>query len=504
VSKSFPGVLALDDVSLQVEAGQIVALVGHNGSGKSTLVKILARVHGMDEGELRGPGGEASRRNRHEGLHFIHQDLGLIPMLSAIENIDLARSHGARSVLPSGVRSERARARALIAQIGAHFSVDLPVAALSPAERTIVAIARALDGWTSQRNVLVLDEPTAALQQEEVLKLFAAIRRLVTSGAGVLMISHRLDEVVDLADRVVVLRDGRVVADQLRGEFDKDSLVRLIAGTEESAEVNAARRNPGGEVVLKVRDLVAPQVRGVDIDVRAREIVGVTGLLGSGMDQIAGAIFGAVPSKGDVWLGANLLPRGTPRASVAAGVGFMPADRRRYGCVVGMNARENLTLPRLSTIRGRAGQIRVRRERVEARRWLSLVDVRPRNATERTLSLFSGGNQQKIIIAKWMRTMPRLLLLEEPTQGVDVAAQASIHELVARIASDGAAVLVTSTDTKELLALCHRVVVLHDGRVASSFEGADLTESAVLSATLDPGPAASRATPTMDGGPRND
>jgi ABC-type sugar transport system ATPase subunit len=499
VSKSFPGVRALDDVSIAVHSGEVLALVGHNGSGKSTLVKILAGVYAMDVGRISTSGGVGAK-GKPEGLHFIHQDLGLVPMLSTIENIDLSRHHGVSGWGPAPVHNERMRARQLIAKFSATFDVDAPVSTLTPAERTIVAIARALDGWTSQDNVLVLDEPTAALQGEEVRKLFEAIRAVIADGAGVILISHRLDEVVELADRVVVLRDGRLVADEPRGSFDRRSLVSLVAGAEESTKVDAARHHSGGQIRLSVIDLYAPNLRGLSIDVRAGEIIGVTGLIGSGMEQIGSAVFGRVPRKsGHVLIDGKVVRSGSPAAAIRAGMGFVPADRRGQGSIVTMNARENLTLPRLSSLRGRLGQVRRLAERAEARRWMDEVGVRPVGAHERPFSLFSGGNQQKIVLAKWIRNAPRVLVLEEPTQGVDVAAQAAIHELIAQVASDGAAILVASTDTKELVSLCHRVVVLHDGRETVSIEGGRLTESALVRATLEVRPEQHRVGPFRSG-----
>jgi ABC-type sugar transport system ATPase subunit len=485
ITKSFPGVRALDDVSLTVRSGEIVALVGHNGSGKSTLVKVLAGVYPADSGTVVTVVG-TTKRGHHEGLHFIHQDLGLIPMLTTIENIDLSRALGRHGVLPSPIRAERHKARDLIKQFGVEFDVDLPVEKLTSAERTIVAIARALDGWTSADNVLVLDEPTAALQGEEVGKLFEAVRRVVSGGAGVIMISHRLNEVVDLADRVVVLRDGRVVGDHVRGDFDQRSLVRLIAGETGDDSRDLPGASQLGDVLLTVRGLCSDHLRGVDLEVHAGEILGVTGLLGSGMEQIAGTIFGATPSRsGSVEVAGRRIHSGSPAAAIEAGAGYVPSDRRRYGAVVTMNARENLTLPQLASLRTRGGRIDGRSETREANRWMTDVGVRPVDSADRSFSLFSGGNQQKIVIAKWLRNKPRLLLLEEPTQGVDVAAQASIHDLVTRVASGGAAVLVSSTDTKELVTLCHRVLVLHDGVVAAALEGKQLTEPALVAATID-------------------
>jgi ribose transport system ATP-binding protein len=500
ICKSFPGVQALDDVSVSVHAGEILAIVGHNGSGKSTLVKILAGVHHADSGDVLT--GATTGHPRHAGLHFIHQDLGLIPTLSTVENIDLARGPGRAALLPFPTRAERGHARELIAQFGTSFDVTVPVARLTPAERTIVAIARALDGWTTPDNVLVLDEPTAALQGEEVGKLFAAIRRVTSAGAGVILISHRLDEVVELADRVLVLRDGRVVGDAARGHFDQKSLVALIAGRPEDELSEQIERQARGDVRLRVRCLVAPRVRGLDLDVRAGEIVGITGLLGSGMEQVAGAVFGSIQREsGTVHVDGRFVPPDRPSASVKTGIGYVPSDRRR-AAVFTMTARENLTLPQLKSVRSGLGQINRRKERAEADNWMASVDVRPDRSTERLFGLFSGGNQQKIVIAKWIRNRPHVLLIEEPTQGVDVAAQAAIHQLLARIAGEGAAVLVSSTDTKELVTLCHRVLVLHDGVVATELEGPGLTESALVRATIDqPDRAAEGNSETMAGEP---
>ena len=479
LSKTFPGVKALDGVSLTLRAGEVLALVGHNGSGKSTLVKLLAGLYRPDDG---------ARIEIHGGLHFIHQDLGLVAMLSTVENLDLAVNTGWRGLAPTR-RAERSQAEALVRRFGGSFDVTAPVGSLSPAERTIVAIARATAQWEHERNVLVLDEPTAALHGDEVDRLKAVVQQLAAEGTGIVYISHRLDEVVELADRAVVLRDGRVVADLERGTFDHDTLVAAITGTAETSPTSQTRgAGPAGSARLAIRGLRTDRILGLDVEIRAGEIVGFSGLIGSGMEQVLGAVFGARPrAAGTVEIDGRLVPSGSPASAIAAGMGFVPADRRAHGAVSGLNARENLTLANLKHVRTVLGRINGRRERRHADTALRSVAVRP-HQPERDFALFSGGNQQKIVIAKWLQRDPSVLLFEEPTQGIDVGAQAGIYDLVRRAASAGTAVLVASSDIKELLTLCDRVLVMRDGRLAGELSGADLTENRLLRMTLSASP----------------
>jgi ribose transport system ATP-binding protein len=487
LSKTFPGVRALDGVSLHVNAGEIVALLGHNGSGKSTLVKVLAGVHRPDDGSqilVRG----SERHSDESGLHFIHQDLGLVPTLNTVENLDLGIALHGRAVRAFHRRNERARARRLLAEFGADVDVTAPISGLSPADRTVIAIARALSDWSSPDNVLILDEPTAALHGEEVAKLFEAIRRVAARGAGIVFISHRLEEVVDLADRVVVLRNGKVVAERERGTFDHASLVDIIAGgvhTGADHRANAAQ----DQVRLSVTGLTGPQLNGVDFTVRAGEVLGVSGLLGSGVDTLAGCLFGALQRDGGrVVIDGVAVPSMNPAAAIRAGAALVPSDRRRHGAVVTMTARENITLPSLRPLRRALGRIDARAEHAEAQNWMDSVGALPSNSVNRSFSLFSGGNQQKIVLAKWLRNSPTVLLLQEPTQGVDVGAQAGIYALIQRAAHEGTAVLVTSSDTDELAALCDRVLVLRNGRVLCELHGTGLTEEALVRATLSDEP----------------
>ncbi len=482
LSKTFPGLKALDDVSLQVDSGEVVAVLGHNGSGKSTLVKILAGVHQADPGgtvEVRAADGElVSGADARSELHFIHQDLGLADILTTVENLGLGHAARGRGLAPVRGAAEKRHARELIARFGASFDVTVPVGRLSPAQRAIVAIARAMDGWVRPDNVLILDEPTTALHRGEVQVLFEAVRRVAASGAGVVFISHRLDEVLELADRVVVLRDGRVVAQEATSRLDHDAIVRLIAGRD-VAETVSAGAGPG-EPLLTVSGISGPEIEDFSLCLRAGEIVGVGGLLGSGREQLGPMLFGAAHrSGGRVDVAGTDVVAGDTRAAIEAGLGYVPADRRRAGAVMDLSVRENLTLAALRPLRRRFGRLDGRAELAETRSWMETVTLRPAKS-EQSLKLFSGGNQQKVVLAKWLRLQPRVLILDDPTQGVDVGAKAAIYELILAAKRTGTGVLLLSSDTKELVTLCDRVLMLGGGRVVSEVPRAELSEARLV------------------------
>jgi len=475
--KDFPGLRALDEVSLDVDGGEIVALVGHNGSGKSTLVKILAGVYTPDGGRVELGGDESERTE----LHVIHQDLGLVSELTAVENLGLAAHPGARALAPLQRRRESRRARDLLSRFGDAFDVDVPISTLAPAQRSIIAIARAMDGWTHDANVLILDEPTEALHASEVDVLFDAVRRVAAAGAGVVFISHRLDEVLTLSDRVVVLRDGRKVADQRTADLDQQSLVRHVTGVDaDRSDSHRTRVQADGETLLDVAGLRSAGISGVDLRLREGEILGIAGVLGSGRDALPAALFGAVGSVAERFaVGGRDYPMRSPRESVRRGMAFVAGDRIALGAIGPMNARENMTLPELKDVTGPIGVLRSQRERAHARTLVERYDVRPARAEQR-FTQFSGGNQQKIVFAKWLRNDPRILLLEEPTQGVDIGAKQAIYDEIERAAADGAGVIVCSSDAKELVRLCDRVLVMRAGDVVAELAGDELTEPALV------------------------
>ena len=502
VSKTFPGQRALIDVSLQVCAGEVHCLLGQNGSGKSTLIKVLAGYHQPDPGSTGGfdgvdidlthPGGEWRDR-----IRIIHQDLGLVPGLSVVENLALGRGfHTGRFGLINW-RAETERARSLLRGFGLSVDVCQPVSMLSAAEKSMVAIARAMQDWHDDRfGVLVLDEPTASLPSREVDGLFRMIERIVARGAGVIFVSHRLDEVLRIGDRVSVLRDGRLVATEPVAGLTHDRLVELIVGRRVD-ELYTAPPPQGKEVVMSVAALAGKSVRELSFELHRGEIIGFAGLVGSGREDIAPLIFGAVSrSGGSVSLRGATIPSDDPRAALSAGLALVPGDRAAAGVIGSLSVRENLTLPALGPLhRGLRHLWWIDRadENVDARQWATKLDVRP-NDPDRRVETLSGGNQQKVVLAKWLRTSPTVLLLDEPTQGVDVGAKAEIYRALAAAAAEGLAIVLASSDAAELANVCDRVLVMHRGVIGSHLHGGDLTEERIATETL-------RAEPIPQGTP---
>ena len=479
VCKAFPGTVALDDVDLEVLAGEIHALVGHNGSGKSTLVKVLAGYHGADGGTAVVGGVPllmSQGDRRAAGLRFVHQNAGLVESLTVADNFRLCALGGRLRRLDR--REEHQACSRALRALGYDIAPSAPVASLSAAERTAVALARALEGWQHEVRLVVLDEVTASLPGPEATRLLAALRTVRATGVAVLLVSHHLDEVLEIADTVTVLRDGRKVVSTPAAGLTHDRLVELMLGrTVDRAPDRGLAGRQDRPPLLEVRALGGSVLGGLDLDVRPGEVLGVAGLTGSGREELAGLLSGRLPRQGTVTLDGAPLPAGDARAAIAAGVCCVPADRAGQALLGQGTVRENLTLADLSAFWAR-GRLQQRRERTEAREWCERLEIRPGRSEDPVTGL-SGGNQQKVVLARWLRLAPRVLLLDEPTQGVDVGSKADIHALIDRAAADGAAVVVCSSDAEELARVATEVVVLHRGCETARLRGHDLTVASI-------------------------
>ena len=466
VTKRFPGVVALDRVDFQLRPGEVHALLGENGAGKTTLTRIVAGDYAPDEGELLFGGEPVSlsspRDALERGVRLVTQERALVPTLSVAENVHLGRLPTA-----AGGRLDRRRAneeaRQVLERVGLRVDPTREVERLRPAEQQLVEIARAL---SEEGRTLILDEPTAALSATETTRLFDVIRGLREHGVGVLYISHRVGELADIADRVTVLRDGRVVTTTELSETTREELVRLMVGRE-IAELYPRVRAEPGEVVLALDGVTAPGLcDDVSLEARSGEIVAVFGLVGSGATEIPYVAAGDRPHTGEIRVRGRL--------------GLVPADRRSEGLLRQATVRRNLCAASLARY-ARYGVFSRRRERAAARRQVEALRLRPARTEARVRGL-SGGNQQKTVLGRWLEAGADLFLLAEPTRGVDVGARAEIYELLGRLCERGAAILVASSDLDEVVGLADRVYVITRGRVVATLEGDEITYERVLEA----------------------
>lgn len=490
VAKTFTGTRALAGVDLELRGGEVHALLGANGCGKSTLVKILSGYQDADPGSEVTVAGKplalaSPRASFGAGLRFVHQDLALVDDLSVTDNVLLTGGWPTR-LGAIARRQARAEVQEALRRLGADVSPDALVRTLSPAMRTIVAVARAVRRSPDDGDIvaLVLDEPTATLPQHEVAVLAGVIREVARQGTAVMIISHHLQEALDLADVVTVLRDGRVVLTASSDDLTRGAVVAAMMGEEYIEQQREATSKPSDRVVLECHRLGSSTFTDVSLQVRAGEIVGIAGLEGSGRDDLLPVLFGASPRHaGSVQVERTHLSSDDLRGAIDLGLAYVPADRARLAALPELTARENLTVSSLSGL-SRRGVVDRSEERTATVDWFARVGVRPPTAYEQRLGDFSGGNQQKIVLARCLRQGPKVLLLDEPTQGIDVAAQASLHALLAAAAGhEGIGILISSSDEEELASLCHRVLVMRHGRVVEELVGADLTPTVIAERT---------------------
>jgi ribose transport system ATP-binding protein len=508
LTKSFGGSLALDGVDLTVLPGEVHGLLGENGSGKSTLIKILAGYHAPDAGELMVNGAEVglplpAGESRALGFEFVHQDLGLVPALSVTENLFMGEIAAAPNrFFVSWSRNER-RAREIFKRYGLRLHPSVAVADIRPVDRALLAIVRALESLRTSADerptLLVLDEPTVFLPAHEIALLFNFVRQIAASGSSVLFVSHDLDEVREITDRITVLRDGRLAGTVVTSQTSPVDLVRLIIGhdLDNMIPAGASVEVEEAPLLLQVRDLETPVLRGVSFDLHAGEVLGLTGLVGSGYEDVVYALFGATSAEGGrMKVGNNdvRLSTLTPHAAMRLGIALVPGDRQRTGSIPTLTAAENVSLLVLDRY-FRTGLLRQRELDRDVRRAMTMYDVRPPRP-DLDYGSFSGGNQQKAMMAKWHQVEPSVLLLHEPTQGVDVGARQQIWSMIRSEAARNGTIC-ASSDYEQLASICDRVGVIARGRLVGFLTGADVTKERITDYCLrsSAGAAATVATP---------
>lgn len=466
VSKSFGGEHALRSVDFEVLPGEVHALVGTNGSGKSTLIKILAGFHQPEPGARASVGGVpfqlgSTHAAEELGIRFVHQELGLIGNMDAVDNFGLG--HGFH-VAGGRIRwrAERRKVRDLLARLGADVDVTAPVETLSLAERTMIAIARAIHDDNGSVRFLVLDEPTASLGGPDARRLFDVVERVRDEGVGVVIVSHHLDEVLGIADRITVLRDGAYIGTFDKAGLDRSGLIKLMTGRELVVTESDTTVRRTETPVLSVRGLKGTVLEGVDFDLWPGEILGVVGLFGSGIEEVQPLLLGLKErSAGEIRLAETDLRRISPARARRLGMWAVSGDRGKYGVFPGFVVYENVTISDLKPF-FRRGVLRRRAERAGVREWMETFDIQPKSCDANIMNL-SGGNQQKAVLARVLRTRPRVLVLDDPTRGVDVAAKEEIHQAMDDAAAGGTAVLVCSSDHDEVARLCDRTLVIRKG-----------------------------------------
>jgi ribose transport system ATP-binding protein len=484
LSKTFGGQVVLDRVSLLVAEGEVHGLVGQNGSGKSTLIKVLAGYHAPDPGASGSVHGRSlhvgSATDAHRlGVRFVHQDLGLVLELSAVENLMLGRRYPTSMGFRIRWRDARRITSELVARAGLEIDVRTPVGELGVADRTRLAIARALPDREDDKVVLVLDEPTAALPARDVDRLFGTIRQLKEAGNSIVIVSHHLDEILDITDTITVLRDGKKVSTAAASSIDHEALTRLIVGRD--IERSKGRENAvevAGQAVLRLDHLGGGSVTDVSAIVHQGEILGIAGLSGSGREILVSLITGRLPRTGRVQVDGVAVPPGSPSAALAIRLASVPGERARFGIFPNLNVRQNLTMGSLRR-HLRHGHIDAGAERGEVRQWIKDLGIVTRSPDAPITSL-SGGNQQKVLVARALRLSPRVLVLDDPTAGIDVGAREQVHRIVEENSTESMAVLLVSTDSTELARLCDRVLIMNRGRVGRELRrGVDLSADAI-------------------------
>lgn len=479
ISKVFPGVKALSGVELAVRFGTVHAIVGENGAGKSTLMKILSGAYAPTTGTIEVAGTDVRMKRPADaqrlGIRMVHQELNLVPDLTVAENIFLGRMPKRLGFFDRGGMLRRAAA--VLAELGTSIDPQERLGDLTISQQQLVEIAKA---YAADPRIIVLDEPTSSLSEHETAALFRILRKMRDAGIAIIYISHRLKEVLEIADEVTVLRDGAMIETRAASGITAAEMIRLMVGREVS---NVFPKTPStiGKQVLSVRGIGdGMRFSDVSFDVRGGEILGLTGLVGAGRTEVARAIFGLAPlTSGTIEIDGAPVTIRSPAAAARAGIAYVPEDRKGDGIVPAMTVRENISLPVLRRLANRFGRVRRGVERDLAQTYVQKFSIVPPDG-ERRIGLLSGGNQQKAVISRWLATDPKVLILDEPTRGVDVGAKAEIHGIIGQLVANGMAVVMISSELPEIMGVCDRVVVMRDGRASAPIAREGLTEERIM------------------------
>jgi ribose transport system ATP-binding protein len=492
IEKSFPGVHALSQAQFDLRAGEVHALVGENGAGKSTLMKVLAGVYHRDAGRILVNGQEVEipspRAALDLGISMIHQELNLMPHLTVAQNIFIGREPrtGARFWLDE--RQLNRQAERLFESMRLNLDPTVKVANLTVAKQQMVEIAKA---FSYNAEVLIMDEPTAALTDSEIEELFRIIRQFRDRGVGAVYISHRLEELPSIADRITVMRDGQYISTGQMAETSKDQIISMMVGRTIYESSPEAPEHPNSEIALEVRNLNRGNaIRDVSFMLRRGEILGFAGLIGAGRTEVARAIFGADPiDSGEVLVGGQPVKIRQPKNAVAHGIGYLSEDRKRYGLALKMDVESNVVLAAFRKFVGLGGWVNDARTRTIAQQYVEKLAIKTPSLAQKVKNL-SGGNQQKVLVSRWLLTLPDVLMIDEPTRGIDVGAKSEIHRLMSGLAKEGKAILMVSSEMPEILGMSDRVLVMAGGRITAEFSREEVTQEKVLEAATIAAPAA--------------
>jgi ABC-type sugar transport system ATPase subunit len=484
ISKQFPGVKALENVSFNVRAGEVHALIGENGAGKSTLMKILSGIYQQDEGQIFFNGQLIHFHSPHDawtsGISTIHQELMVVPQLSVAENIFLGRLPQNRMRFFNR-KAMHAQAAQLLERMEIQLDPHTLVGDLPVALQQMVEIAKAL---SINANLIVMDEPTSALSKHEIDILFERIKRLRTEGRSVVFISHKLDEIFEISDQITVLRDGHWIGQQPTAHMDKSKLIQMMVGRELRQSNFEGRQSVHEKALLEVHGLTIDGLfYDIDFSLYPGEILGIAGLVGAGRSDVIRAIFGAEKiESGSILLDGKPVQLKNPRSAIRKQIGFVPENRKEEALLLQMNVQDNILLPQ-TTLLSKAGLIQNKREQAIASEFTARLSVRTPSLKQKTVNL-SGGNQQKVILARWLATQPRILIVDEPTRGIDVAARAEIHALLHELANRGMAILMVSSEMEEILALSDRIIVMRDGRIEVTLQREEADQQKIVAYAL--------------------